>query len=120
MKSELNSADGEGSSLGIPLGAKPCAVILDGSEVQRMRHRLHELANVFTGVMIAGGLLSQCADGGSMRRYASDICEGSERGCRLVRELRSQLLAAAGELEAVGELDAAAGEGGIEAAQDDP
>ena len=65
-----------------------------------MRHRLHELANVFTGVMIAGGLLSQYLEGGSLQHYAADICEGSERGCALVREIRSQLLAACGEVEA--------------------
>ena len=85
---------------GSPQAAKHSAVVLDISEVQTMRHRLHELANVFTGVVIAAGLLSQYLDGGSLRQYAADICEGSERGCALVRELRSQLLAACGELEA--------------------
>ncbi len=43
------------------------------------------------------GLLSQYLAGGSLQHYAADICEGSERGCVLVRELRSQLLAACGE-----------------------
>src|ERR1700687_1185962 len=75
-------------------------VTLDADGVQAMRHRLHELANAFTGVMIAGGLLLQYLEGGSLQHYASDICEGSERGCGLVRELRSQLLAAQGEVEA--------------------
>lgn len=78
----------------------PDGVILDGDGVRAMRHRLHELANVFTGVMIAGGLLSQNLEGGSLERYASNICEGSERGCALVRDIRSQLLAAQGEVEA--------------------
>ena len=95
MNTELNTTDSNGS----PLGAKHSAILLDGSEVQAMRHRLHELANVFTGVMIAGGLLSQYLEGGSLRQYATDICEGSERGGSLVRELRSQLLAACGERE---------------------
>jgi len=79
--------------------AKHCAVVLDSIEVQTMRHRLHELANVFTGVVIAAGLLSQHLESGSLLQYAADICEGSERGCSLVRDLRSQLLAACGELE---------------------
>jgi hypothetical protein len=109
VNSEMNTNDGNGS----PLAAKHCTVILDSSEVQAMRHRLHELANVFTGVMIAGGLLSQYLEGGSLRQYASDICEGSERGCILVRELRSQLLAACGEMEA------AKGGSATEAAQED-
>jgi hypothetical protein len=85
---------------GLPMTAKPSAVLLGSSEVQAMRHRLHELANVFTGVMIAGGLLSQYLQGGALLPYASDICESSERGCVLVRELRSQLLYACGEQEA--------------------
>jgi nitrogen-specific signal transduction histidine kinase len=82
-----------------PVTGKLSTVLLDVSEVQAMRHRLHELANVFTGVMIAAGLLSQYLAGGSLAAYASNICEGSERGCALVREIRSQLLAASGEAE---------------------
>ncbi len=57
-----------------------------------MRRQLHELANVFTGVMIAAGLLSQAADREAIRQYAANICEDSARGCVLVRELRMQLL----------------------------
>jgi hypothetical protein len=78
------------------------SVILEIGEVQAMRHRLHELANVFTGVMIAAGLLSQYLEGGSLQHYTTDICEGSDRGCVLVREIRSQLLAASGEPEVAG------------------
>jgi hypothetical protein len=110
MNTEMNIPDRHGS----PQAATHCAVILDSSEVQAMRHRLHELANVFTGVVIAAGLLSQYLEGGSLRQYADDICEGSERGCALVRELRSQLLAACGELEAAREPSASG------AAPDDP
>jgi hypothetical protein len=99
VNSDTNIRDGHGS----PERAKHCAVILDSSEVRAMRHQLHELANVFTGVVIAAGLLSRYLEGGSLRQYAADICEGSERGCSLVRELRSQLLAACGELEAGGD-----------------
>ena len=92
----MNFLDGR---RGTPAAGKHGAVVLDSSEVQLMRQRLHELANVFTGVVIAAGLLSQYLQGESLRQYAADICEGSERGCALVRELRSQLLAACGELE---------------------
>jgi hypothetical protein len=92
----MNLLDGHGT----PAAGKHGAVVLDSSEVQTMRHRLHELANVFTGVVIGAGLLSQYLERESLRQYATDICEGSERGCALVRELRSQLLAACGELEA--------------------
>jgi nitrogen-specific signal transduction histidine kinase len=83
-----------------PVPAKLGTVVLDSSEVQAMRHRLHELANVFTGVMIASGLLSQFLKGNALRQYAADICDSSERGCTLLRELRSQLLEACGEREA--------------------
>ena len=82
-----------------PVLASAGTVMLDRDGVQAMRHRLHELANVFTGVMIAGGLLAQYLEAGSLQHYAADICEGSERGCALVREIRSQLLAACGEVE---------------------
>lgn len=95
----MNILDGNGS----PQAAKHSAVVLEITEVQAMRHRLHELANVFTGVVIAAGLLTHYLEGGSLRQYAADICEGSERGCALVRELRSQLLAACGEPEAAGD-----------------
>ena len=76
-------------------------IILDGESVLAMRFRMHELANVFTGVMIAAGLLSQYLEGGSLKPYAENICEGSERGSALVREIRSLLLAACGELESL-------------------
>jgi hypothetical protein len=106
MNSEVNMIETGGT----PGMGKQGTLILDGSEVRAMRHRLHELANVFTGVMIAGGLLSQCMKGGSLRSYVTDICDGSERGAALVREIRSQLLTASGELEAGGQpkLDEAA------------
>jgi len=95
MNSEMNTNETSGS----PAMEALQSVILETSEVQAMRHRLHELANVFTGVMIAAGLLSQFLDGGSLQHYAADICEGSDRGCTLVQEIRSQLLAASGEAE---------------------
>jgi hypothetical protein len=75
-------------------------IVLDGSQVMAMRRQLHELANVLTGVMISGGLLAQYLEGQALARYAAGVCEGCERGCTMVRELRSQLLAACGEAEA--------------------
>jgi hypothetical protein len=79
---------------------KQCSVIVDEVAIRAIRHRLHELANVFTGVMLAGGLLAQHLEGGSLGNYAADICEGSERGAALVWEIRNQLLSAGGGLEA--------------------
>lgn len=73
------------------------AILLQRRTIQAMRQQLHELANVFTGVMIAGGLLSQHLAGGVLCGYAKDICESSERGCALVRQLRQQLMTACGE-----------------------
>jgi hypothetical protein len=104
MNSEMNTNEASGSAA---MGVLQ-SVILETGEVHAMRHRLHELANVFTGVMIAAGLLSQHLAGGSLQHYAADICEGSDRGCVLVREIRSQLLAASGELEAAGSRSAIA------------
>jgi nitrogen-specific signal transduction histidine kinase len=97
MNSEMNTADASSSRMIANHGL----VVLDSSSVQTMRHQLHELANVFTGVMIAGGLLSQYLEAGSLQHYATDISENGERGCALVRELRSRLLAACGEAEVV-------------------
>jgi hypothetical protein len=96
MNSEMNS----GIAGGNPELVTPGAIFLDGAEVKAIRKRLHDLANVFTGVMIAGGLLAQYLEESPLRSYASEICDGSERGCVLVREIRSQILAACGELEA--------------------
>jgi len=96
MNSEMNPTEASCS----PALANPGLVILDRSGVGAMRHCLHELANVFTGVMLSSGLLCQYLEGGSLQHYATDIAEGGERGCALVRELRRQLLAACSEAEA--------------------
>jgi nitrogen-specific signal transduction histidine kinase len=93
---EMNVTEANASPVMAALGS----ISLDSSEVQAMRHRIHELANVFTGVMIAGDLLSHYLEAESLRPYVSHIREGSARGCVLVREIRSQLLAACGEVEA--------------------
>jgi hypothetical protein len=93
MNSEMNikktSASPEMGSMGV--------FILDQGAAQAMRRSLHELANVFTGLMIAGGLLSQRPELESLQPYVTDLCDGSERGSVLVRELCSQLLAVCGE-----------------------
>lgn len=96
MNSEGNTGKAGASGADVSLGS----VSLTQDGVRAMRHNLHELANVFTGVMIAGDLLALRLAEGSLRPYAVDICTGSARGCALVRELRSQLLAACGETEA--------------------
>jgi hypothetical protein len=93
----MNSETKGIESQNIPELGNRSTILLDSSEVQAMRHGLHELANVFTGVMIASALLLQNLGGGRLRDYATDISEGSERGCNLLRELRDQLLTACGE-----------------------
>jgi len=98
MHTEMNRPEGKA-----PLPASPVspagiyAASLEESEWEALRLRLHELANVFTGVIIAGGLLCNRLQGEDLGRYAADICEGSERGCELVSELRSRLATACGE-----------------------
>ncbi len=79
-------------------------ILLSQQSVRQMRRNLHELANTLTGVMIAGGLLTQYLEGGSLAGYAADVCEATERGSHLVRELRGYLLAAYGEMDAGGGL----------------
>jgi hypothetical protein len=113
MNSGMNSTDASGS----PVIGNHELVVLDSSSVKAMRHRLHELANVFTGMMIAAGLLSQYLEAGSLGQHAKDIAEDGERGCALVRELRSQLLAACGETEAASPGDADGAIGGQEGNQ---
>jgi hypothetical protein len=98
MHTELNSLDCKSSLQAAPVSPDGCCLeSLEYAELEQLRLRLHELANVFTGVIIAGGLLCNRLEGEDLRRYAADICEGSERGCALVSELRSRLLAASGE-----------------------
>ena len=65
----MNSTDVSSS----PVVGNHGPVVLDSSSVHAMRHRLHELANVFTGVMIAAGLLSQYLEAGPLGHYAKDI-----------------------------------------------
>jgi len=62
--------------------------------VRSIRRSLHELANVFTGVVIAAGLLEEYLEGGSLQEFASEISTNGERGSALVREIREHFLAA--------------------------
>lgn len=71
---------------------KYTAIQLDSEAVKRLRHLLHELANVFTGVLVTGGLLHHALDGDLRQRYTGEICTGGERGAALVREARTVLL----------------------------
>lgn len=96
VNSEMNTT--EASNSPIPAGFSG-SITMSNSAVLTMRHDLHELANVFTGVMIAAGLLKQFLEAGSLQRYASNICESSERGSELVREIRRQLLTSCGDRE---------------------
>ena len=68
MNSEMNTSEASGSGAmanldGANLGGVDLNQVtlghlnLEDEEVLAMRHSLHELANVFTGVMIAGDLL---------------------------------------------------------------
>jgi hypothetical protein len=71
---------------------KYAAVQLGEDEVKRLRHLLHEMANVFTGILMTGGLLHQALNGDLRQRYTAEICTGGDRGAVLVREAREVLL----------------------------
>jgi hypothetical protein len=91
-----NNVNHELESIGsVAMGqpGKYSEVKLGAEEVRQLRHLLHEMANVFTGVLVAGGLLQQALRGDSRQRYSDDICSGGDRGAVLVREARQILLA---------------------------
>ena len=67
-------------------------ILLRDEQVKRLRSILHELANLFTGVLIAGGLLTHNLKGTSNSGYAEGICGLGERGSQLIREAREVLL----------------------------
>ena len=92
-----NGVETEMNANGAAPSNEPQGIWLSDQSVRQMRSQLHELANTLTGVMIAGGLLTQFLEGGSLAGYAADVCEASERGSLLVCELRGHLLAACGE-----------------------
>lgn len=88
----------EASNLNLMAGGfdapgKYAAVELGEDEVRRLRHLLHEMANVFTGILMTGGLLHQALEGDLRQRYTGEICTGGDRGAVLVREAREVLLA---------------------------
>ncbi len=60
-----------------------------------MRLLLHELANVFTGILVKGGLLHQELEGDARQRFVEEICSGGERGAALVHHGRVLLIEAA-------------------------
>jgi signal transduction histidine kinase len=61
-----------------------------GGERQDLRHALHELSNIMTGLLMNTGLLSIALRGNDkLRRYAEDIAQAGERGAALVREARN-------------------------------
>lgn len=66
--------------------------VLSDEDVTQLRHVLHELANIFTGVLVTGGLLQQSLAGDRRQKYAAEVCNGGERGAQLVREARSLLV----------------------------
>jgi hypothetical protein len=72
---------------------KYAAVELGEDEVKLLRHLLHEMANVFTGILVTGGLLHQALKGDLRQRYTGEVCAGGERGADLVRQARQVLLA---------------------------
>ena len=62
-------------------------------EVRELRQILHDLSSVFTGVLVSGGLMNMALAGDKRERYATEICEGAERGAALVRRARAVLTA---------------------------
>lgn len=94
MNTEMNLFEMDSRSPAAPMPTADCdGVALAFGDLRAMRRRLHELANVFTGMVIAGGLLRERVEAEELRRYAAEICEGGQRGCELVCELRQRLLA---------------------------
>lgn len=93
----MNTEASSGNVAGAPGAVN--GVLLSTAAVREMRHDLHELANVLTGVMMSGGLLAQQLGTSPLNHYTSDICECSERCSALVREIRGFLLEACGEAE---------------------
>ena len=79
------------------------AVELGIEDVRKLRHALHELANVFTGIMVTGGLLHQALKGDLRQRYTGEICAGGDRGADLVREAREVLMGSEGSATSAGE-----------------
>src|SRR5512147_2263756 len=64
-----------------------CAMRAEASveekSTDQLRHILHDLSNLLTGIMVTGGLLQLALQGDRRQHYAAEICEGSERGANL-------------------------------------
>lgn len=77
-------------------GAPPTThpLLLEVERVAQMRAMLHELANVFTGILISGALLAQKLEGSAEATHAANLCDLGERGSGLVRQTRALLLGA--------------------------
>ncbi len=80
------------STKGVPLRAYS-PVSLREEEVRQIRQALHELANVFTGILISGGLLKNSLAGDLRQRYGAELCLAGERGASLVRKAREVFVA---------------------------
>lgn len=62
-------------------------------DTQELRKILHELANLFTAILITSGLLQmKSGDAECCERYSRELLETGERGAVLVREARSILI----------------------------
>jgi uncharacterized protein with GYD domain len=70
------------------------SVLLETERVAEMRAMFHELANVFTGILVTSGLLAQKLENSDQAGVARSLCELGERGSGLVREARAILLGA--------------------------
>ena len=64
---------------------------MEDTTSEQLRHVMHELSNLLTGIMVTAGLLQMSLQGDRRQHYASEICEGSERSAALVRETRAML-----------------------------
>jgi hypothetical protein len=78
-----------------------CIRGLSDVEVRELRQVLHDLSSVFTGILVSGGLMNMALAGDKRERYATEICEGAERGAALVRRARSVLTAPEQRIENV-------------------
>ncbi|HUO59445.1 MAG TPA: hypothetical protein VMU24_02180 [Candidatus Acidoferrales bacterium] len=67
-------------------------IVLEVERVREMRAVLHELANVFTGILVAGGVLAQKLQGTDFADRAASLCDLGERGAELSRRTRALLL----------------------------
>lgn len=64
---------------------------VNDDERDKLQFILHELSNLLTGVLVAGGLLQHALKGDPREHYAREVTEGSERCAALVREGRNLL-----------------------------